>query len=77
MFSWLVIYFKERARAEEFGYEDPVNPNYEATSEMYHKCLYECMHRMSELKKIPGKEHRVGIMVASHNADTVRFAIEK
>ena len=35
------------------------------------------MHRMSELKKIPGKEQRVGIMVASHNADTVRFAIER
>ena len=32
---------------------------------------------MSELKKIPGKEQRVGIMVASHNADTVRFAIER
>merc|ERR1712012_94922 len=31
----------------------------------------------SELKKIPGKEQRVGIMVASHNADTVRFAIER
>ena len=44
---------------------------------MYHKCLSECMHRMSELKKIPGKEQRVGIMVASHNADTVRFAIER
>ena len=70
-------HFKERARAAEFGYEDPVNPDYEATTEMYHKCLSECMHRMSELKKIPGKEQRVGIMVASHNADTVRFAIEK
>jgi proline dehydrogenase len=68
---------QERARAEEFGYEDPVNPNYEATTAQYHKCLYECMQRMHELKKIPGKEHRVGIMVASHNADTVRFAIEK
>merc|ERR1719232_1571842 len=68
---------QERARAEEFGYEDPVNPDYEATTEMYHKCLSECMHRMSELKKIPGKEQRVGIMVASHNADTVRFAIER
>ena len=69
--------FKERARAEEFGYEDPVNPNYEATTAQYHKCLLECMQRMHELKKIPGKEQRVGIMVASHNADTVRFAIEK
>ena len=35
------------------------------------------MQRMHELKKIPGMEQRVGIMVASHNADTIRFAIEK
>lgn len=68
---------QERARAAEFGYEDPVNPNYEATTEQYHKCLSECMQRMSEYKKIPGSEKRVGIMVASHNADTVRFAIQR
>ena len=61
----------------EFGYEDPINPDYEATTAMYHKCLSECMQRMHELKKIKGMEQRVGIMVASHNADTVRFAIEK
>ena len=35
------------------------------------------MTRMHELKKIKGMEQRVGLMVASHNADTVRFAIEK
>ncbi len=54
-----------------------MNPTYEATTEQYHKCLAECMRRMSELKQIPGMEKRVGIMVASHNADTIRFAIEK
>ena len=58
------------------GYEDPINPTYEATTEMYHKNLMECMTRMAELKKT-GKQDRIGIMVASHNADTVRFAIEK
>ena len=73
----LLSKYQERARAEEFGYEDPINPNYEATTEQYHKCLLECMQRMHELKKVPGMEKRVGIMVASHNADTIRFAIEK
>lgn len=66
---------QERERAEILGYEDPINPTYEATTEMYHKNLLECMTRMVELKKT-GNQDKVGIMVASHNADTVRFAIE-
>jgi len=69
---------QERLRAEQLGYEDPINPNYEATSEMYHRCLAECMSRMRELKELgDGNEKKIGIMVASHNADTIRFAIEK
>ena len=45
---------------------------------MYHRCLLECMRRMSELKQRgDGSEQKIGIMVASHNADTIRFAIQK
>jgi len=43
---------------------------------MYHKCLLECMRRIKELKE-QEQLKKVGIMVASHNEDTVRFAIEK
>jgi len=67
---------QERARAADLGYEDPINPNFEATSEMYHRCLAECMRRMQELK-LTNQGNRVGIMVASHNADTIRFALQK
>lgn len=37
---------QERARALAMGYTDPINPSYEATTEMYHKTLTECLRRI-------------------------------
>lgn len=37
---------QERARAQALGYPDPVNPSFEATTEMYHKTLTECLRRI-------------------------------
>ncbi|XP_075156763.1 proline dehydrogenase slgA isoform X2 [Haematobia irritans] len=68
---------QERARAEALGYPDPVNPNFEATTEMYHKTLTECLRRIKILKDSGEDAKKIGIMVASHNEDTVRYAIEK
>lgn len=62
---------QERARAAAMGYEDPTCVNYEATTVSFHKCLKEILSRV----KGPNKE-RLGIMVASHNEDTVRYAIQ-
>ncbi|EDW66408.2 LOW QUALITY PROTEIN: uncharacterized protein Dvir_GJ16015 [Drosophila virilis] len=67
---------QERARAQALGYADPVNPNYEATTDMYHKTLAECLRRIKLLKDSDDDARKIGIMVASHNEDTVRFAIE-
>merc|ERR1712032_650969 len=67
---------QERARATSLNYEDPINPDFEATSEMYHKCLLECMRRISLFKQA-GTKKRVGVMVASHNEDTVRFTLQQ
>uniref|UniRef100_G1R8U5 Proline dehydrogenase n=1 Tax=Nomascus leucogenys TaxID=61853 RepID=G1R8U5_NOMLE len=61
---------QERARAAEIGYEDPLNPTYEATNAMYHRCLD---YVLEELKH----NAKAKVMVASHNEDTVRFALRR
>lgn len=41
---------QERERAHAMGYTDPINPDYEATTEMYHKTLTECLRRIKVRK---------------------------
>ncbi|XP_077916740.1 proline dehydrogenase 1, mitochondrial isoform X6 [Halichoerus grypus] len=61
---------QERTRAAEIGYEDPINPTYEATNAMYHRCLN---YVLEELKH----NTKAKVMVASHNEDTVRFTLRR
>ncbi|XP_077163856.1 proline dehydrogenase 1, mitochondrial [Paroedura picta] len=61
---------QERSRAAELGYEDPINPAYQETSEMYHRCLD---YILEEIKL----HRRASVMVASHNEDTVKFTIRR
>merc|ERR1719315_346978 len=68
---------QERARAALLGYKDPINPDYEATSAMYHSVLDECLRRIKALKDAGDDPQKVGIMVASHNADTVRYGVKR
>lgn len=68
---------QERARAAALGYPDPTNPSFEATTEMYHRTLTECLRRIKDLKDRKEDARKIAIMVASHNENTVRFAIEK
>ncbi|XP_034827536.1 proline dehydrogenase 1, mitochondrial [Maniola hyperantus] len=62
---------QERARAAAMGYEDPTCETVEATTTSFHKCLKEILSRVKNEQK-----DRLGIMVASHNEDTVRYAIQ-
>ncbi|KAL6740353.1 hypothetical protein Aduo_013716 [Ancylostoma duodenale] len=61
---------QERKRAAAIGYPDPVNPDFEATSKMYHDCLT----RLTDEHARRGKG-TVSVMIASHNEDTTRFAV--
>ncbi|XP_066465764.1 proline dehydrogenase 1, mitochondrial [Tiliqua scincoides] len=61
---------QERTRAAEVGYEDPINPTYEKTSEMYHRCLD---YILEEIRY----NWKANVMVASHNEDTVKFTLRR
>ncbi|KAI4886379.1 hypothetical protein NFI96_017696 [Prochilodus magdalenae] len=61
---------QERQRAAEIGYEDPINPDYESTNRMYHRCLEYILEEINH-------NRRANVMVASHNEDTVKFTLEK
>ncbi|XP_013420786.1 proline dehydrogenase 1, mitochondrial [Lingula anatina] len=62
---------QERKRAETIGYEDPINPSYEATTTMYHKCLDHVLEEVHQREM-----GRIAVMVASHNEDTVRETVQ-
>uniref|UniRef100_A0A8C3JRY1 Proline dehydrogenase n=1 Tax=Calidris pygmaea TaxID=425635 RepID=A0A8C3JRY1_9CHAR len=61
---------QERERAAQIGYEDPINPTYEKTNEMYHRCLDYVLEEIKHSRK-------ANVMVASHNEDTVKFTLRR
>lgn len=63
---------QERERAKQMKYPDPINVDYEATTRMYEKSLTYCLDEIN--KKPLG---HICVMVASHNEETVKFAVEK
>nr|XP_054114921.1 proline dehydrogenase 1, mitochondrial-like [Callithrix jacchus] len=67
---WGAYMAQERARSAEIGYQDPINPTYEATNTMYHRCLD---HVLEEVKH----NARAKVMVATHNEDSVRFTLRR
>uniref|UniRef100_A0A671QR10 Proline dehydrogenase n=1 Tax=Sinocyclocheilus anshuiensis TaxID=1608454 RepID=A0A671QR10_9TELE len=62
--------YQERSRAAEIGYDDPINPDYESTNRMYHRCLDYVLEEIEQNKK-------ANVMVASHNIDTVKHTLRR
>lgn len=67
---------QERKRAAQLGYPDPTNPSYEATNEMYYNIVDNMFDRI-RCNKDAGQLHKLLLMVASHNEDTIRYVIEQ
>uniref|UniRef100_A0A095A067 Proline dehydrogenase n=1 Tax=Schistosoma haematobium TaxID=6185 RepID=A0A095A067_SCHHA len=63
---------QERARAKELGYEDPICSDFNATTAMYESCLEEVFKAIKKRRS-----GQVSVMIASHNEDTVRYALKK
>ncbi|OQR72149.1 proline dehydrogenase 1 [Tropilaelaps mercedesae] len=64
---------QERLRAETVGYPDPINESYEATNEMYHKVLDYILKEIMT----SGKNGRISVMCATHNENTIRYAVRR
>uniref|UniRef100_A0A3Q3VI54 Proline dehydrogenase n=1 Tax=Mola mola TaxID=94237 RepID=A0A3Q3VI54_MOLML len=62
--------YQERERAQEIGYEDPINPDYESTNRMYHRCLDYVLDEIALNRK-------ANMMVASHNEDTIKHTLRR
>ncbi|XP_075919523.1 proline dehydrogenase 1, mitochondrial-like isoform X2 [Petromyzon marinus] len=61
---------QERKRAQQVGYEDPVNGSYTDTTTMYHRCLDLILRDVAA-------GGRGAIMVASHNVSTVKHTLSR
>ncbi|XP_032234100.2 proline dehydrogenase 1, mitochondrial [Nematostella vectensis] len=60
---------QERLRAQSLGYDDPIHPSYAATSECYNQTLNDILEEC--------RRGDANVMVASHNEDSVRFAVKR
>lgn len=58
----------ERKRAKDLNYEDPIQPTYEDTNRNYNENVLTLLEDMQENSK-------VSLIIASHNEETVHFAL--
>jgi len=63
---------EERKLAAEKSYPDPINPTYEATTQMYQDVTTELLTRIRHSR--PGS---INVIFATHNEDSVKFVIQK
>ena len=62
---------QERSRAKTMQYDDPINGSHVETTKIYHQCLDEITKEACQIRKLG----EIVLMVASHNEDTIRYAV--
>ena len=60
---------EERKIAAETGKEDPINDNYDKTTEVYHSVVDFVLPLI--------KARQAGFMIASHNEDTILYVLRR
>ena len=60
---------EERRIASETGKDDPINDGFEKTTEMYHSVVDFILPLV--------KENHAGVMIASHNEETISYVLER
>lgn len=60
---------QERVRASTLGYQDPIHASYSATSECFDRTLNALLEETAR--------GRANVMVASHNEQSVQFAVQR
>ncbi|XP_065054367.1 hydroxyproline dehydrogenase-like [Rhopilema esculentum] len=60
---------EERRIASETGKDDPINDGFERTTEMYHSVVDYILPLV--------KENRAGVMIASHNEETISYVLQR
>ncbi|XP_053377875.1 hydroxyproline dehydrogenase-like isoform X1 [Mercenaria mercenaria] len=63
--------YKERQMAVDAGYEDPVHQTFEDTTAMYNQSME---HLLDGIQREPDKFY---VVIASHNEDTVKHAVQE
>ncbi|KAK9496677.1 hypothetical protein O3M35_013074 [Rhynocoris fuscipes] len=67
---------QERERAKELRYPDPTNESFDKTTEMLNKIITHTFEKINTIKENE-TNRKIYVVIATHNEDTVKFAMDQ